>query len=86
MRLANADTPETGPRAKCAEELDRGNRATAFVRELLNARTVAVFPTGKPDKCRRVPATLTIDGEDPGGLLVKNGLARWYEDMRRVKI
>jgi endonuclease YncB( thermonuclease family) len=26
---------------------------------------------------------VTIDGEDLGGLLVKNGLARWYGGERR---
>lgn len=83
VRLANADTPETGSRAKCAQELDWGNRATDFVREQVDTRVVAVFPTGKLDKYRRVLATVTIDGEDLGGLLVKNGLARWYGGERR---
>lgn len=83
VRLANADTPETGPRAKCAEELALGNRATEFVRAQVSEHAVAVFPTGRLDKYRRVLATLTIDGEDLGGLLVKNGLARWYGGERR---
>ena len=43
----------------------------------------AALPTGRLDKYRRVLATLTIDGEDLGGLLVKNGLARWYGGERR---
>lgn len=84
VRLANADTPETGSRAKCAAELAWGNRATDFVRAQVNTRAVAVFPTGRLDKYRRVLATLTIDGEDLGGLLVKNGLARWYGGGRRL--
>ena len=83
VRLANADTPETGPRARCAHELVWGNRATDFVREQVSTHAVAVFPTGRLDKYRRVLATLTIDGEDLGGLLVKNGLARWYGGERR---
>jgi micrococcal nuclease len=84
VRLANADTPETGSRAKCAQELDWGNRATDFVRDQVSRGAVAVFPTAKLDKYRRVLATVTIDGEDLGGLLVKNGLARWYGGERRL--
>ncbi len=84
VRLANADTPETGPRAKCAAELALATRATDFVREQVNTGAVAVFPTGKLDKYRRVLAILTIDGEDLGGLLVRNGLARWYGGERRL--
>lgn len=84
VRLANADTPETGSRAKCAQELDRGNRATDFVRAEVSRGAVAVFPTGRLDKYRRVLATVTIDGEDLGGLLVRNGLARWYGGERRL--
>ena len=60
-----------------------GNRATDFVRAQVSEHAVAVFPTGRLDKYRRVLATLTIDGEDLGGLLVKNGLARWYGGERR---
>lgn len=84
VRLANADTPETGPRARCARELDWGNRATDFVRKQVSTRAVAVFPTSRLDKYRRVLATLTIDGEDLGRLLVKNGLARCYGGERRL--
>jgi micrococcal nuclease len=84
VRLANADTPETGSRAKCAQELERGNRATDFVRDRMSRGAVAVFPIARLDKYGRVLAIVTIDGEDLGGLLVKNGLARWYGGERRL--
>jgi endonuclease YncB( thermonuclease family) len=56
VQLANADTPETGPRARCAAELELGNRATAWVRDQVSRREVAVFPTGRRDKYRRTLA------------------------------
>jgi len=83
VRLANADTPETGRRARCGAELDLGTRATDWVREQVQWREVAVFPTGRLDKYRRTLALLTIDGEDLGELLVRNGLGRAYAGGRR---
>ena len=83
VRLANADTPETGGRARCPEERALGERATAWVRLLVQTRQVAVFPTWKLDKYRRALAYVTIDGEDLGELLVRNGLARRYHGERR---
>ena len=64
VRLANADTPETGGRARCPEERALGERATAWVRLKVQTREVAVFPIWKLDKYRRALAYVTIDGED----------------------
>jgi micrococcal nuclease len=84
VRLANADAPETGDRARCPEELEVGLRAGAWVREQVATRQVAVFPTWKLDKYRRPLVYVTIDGEDLGALLVKNGLGRAYHGERRM--
>ena len=83
-RLVNADTPETGERAKCPEEREAGERATAWVREQTATKQVAVFPTGKLDKYRRVLVRVTIDGQDLGELLVMQGLGRAYYGERRM--
>lgn len=84
VRLFNADTPETGSRARCPEELEAGLRAKEFVRQLVATRQVAVFPTWKLDKYFRVLARVTIDGHDLGELLVENGLGRAYRGERRM--
>ncbi|HYC63267.1 MAG TPA: thermonuclease family protein, partial [Reyranellaceae bacterium] len=83
VRLANADTPETGRRAKCVEERMLGQRATDWVREQVEHRAVAVFPLGRADKYGRHLVHVRIDGEDLGRLLVKEGLARPYGGERR---
>jgi micrococcal nuclease len=84
VRLANADTPETGDRARCPEELEVGNRAKEWVRDQVAKRRVEVRPTGKIDKYGRVIAYVTLDGQDLGELLVKNGLGRAYRGERRM--
>jgi DNA mismatch endonuclease (patch repair protein) len=61
-----------------------GTRTTDSVRAQASTRAVAVFPTGRLDKYRRALATPTIDGEDLGGLLAKNGLAHWSGGERRL--
>ena len=83
VRLFNADTPETGRRAQCAEERELGDRATNWVREAVATRDVAVFPVGRPDKYGRQLVHVRIDGEDLARLLVNEGLARFYYGERR---
>lgn len=83
VRLANADTPETGRRAGCLEERELGEKTTNWVREAVLTREVAVFPVGRLDKYRRQLVHVRIDGEDLGRLLVNEGLARFYSGERR---
>ena len=82
-RLENADTPETGG-ARCAEEREAGDRATAFVRQQVVTRQVDVFTRWKIDKHRRLLVRVTVDGRDLGELLVVNGLGRYYRGERRM--
>jgi endonuclease YncB( thermonuclease family) len=83
-RLENADTPETGERARCPEELEAGNRATAWVREQVATRDVRVFSLGRLDKYQRLLVRVTVDGRDLGELLVVQGLGRAYRGERRM--
>jgi endonuclease YncB( thermonuclease family) len=55
VRLANADTPETGPRARYPEERALGERATAWVRLQVQTRQVAVFPGSSTNTAARSP-------------------------------
>ncbi len=83
-RLANADTPETGERARCAEELEAGNRATAWMKEQVSSRAVVVISLGRLDKYKRLLVRITVDGRDLGELLVEQGLGRFYNGERRM--
>ena len=84
VRLANADTPESGRRARCAVERSLADRATDWVAEQFATRQVAVFPSWRLDKYRRPLVRIRLDGQDLGDLLVGNGLARPYHGERRL--
>lgn len=95
VRLANADTPETGlpgsvNAAKCPEEMEAGKRAAAYVRDLVAKREVVAVSLGRWDKYGdRVVATVTVspgvDGRtDLADILVYMGLGRFYKGERRM--
>ena len=48
VRLVGFDTPETGNRARCASERNRGDKATARLRELIVSGNVTVDWFGAP--------------------------------------
>lgn len=83
-RLENADTPETGDRARCPEEREAGERATAWVREQVAQRRVEVQSLERLDKYKRLLVRITVDGRDLGELLVVQGLGRYYGGERRM--
>lgn len=79
VRVAHIDTPETGWKAKCPEELAWGNRAKARARDLLTGRTVDVVAAPKREKWGRLLATVSVDGVDVASLLLAEMLATPYE-------
>lgn len=81
-RLLGYDTPETY-QARCVEELARGNRATARLKELLRSGDVRLIESGSLDRYGRSLAHLTVNGSDVGQILINEGLARPYNGGRR---
>ena len=88
VRLVGFDAPETGDRARCASERDRGDRATTRLRELITSGNVTVelvrcaCPPAKvgTEACNfgRACGILTVNGRDAGDRLIAEGLARPY--------
>jgi endonuclease YncB( thermonuclease family) len=88
VRLIGFDAPETGNRARCASELDRGDRATTRLRELIASSNVTVelvrcaCPPAKvgTEACNfgRACGILTVNGRDVGDRLIAEDLARPY--------
>lgn len=81
-RLLGYDTPETY-RAQCAEELALGQQATQRLKELLSLGHAHLTENGETDHYGRTLAWLTVDGQDVGGILISEGLARPYHGGRR---
>lgn len=80
IRIADIDTPETHD-AMCESEAQRGNAATGRLHALVNAGsfTLAPNPDGRDeDRYGRKLRIVTRGGESLGGVLVDEGLARWY--------
>jgi endonuclease YncB( thermonuclease family) len=89
VRLANADTPETGlpgsvNAAKCPEKMEAGKRAAAFVEAFIGKPIEVQRTKNAPDKYNRVLAKISIEGKDLGELLIFNGLGRFYNGERRM--
>lgn len=83
IRIADIDTPETHP-PRCAEEAERGERATLRLRALLNAGPFALEAIDRDeDVYGRKLRTVTRDGRSLGDVLVSEGLARRYGNGRR---
>lgn len=83
IRIADIDTPEThGP--QCESEAELGDAATQRLQELVNAGPFSLQSTGRDeDIYGRKLRVITRDGESLGGVLVDEGLARWYAGGRR---
>lgn len=83
IRIADIDTPETHP-AGCATEAKLGAAATQRLQSLLNAGSFSVESIDRDtDRYGRQLRVLTRGGESIGGMLVGEGLARWYQGGRR---
>ena len=89
VRLVGFDTPETGSRARCQSERAKGDKATSRLRDLVASGNVALVlvrcacPSGTEgtQACNygRACGVLTINGRDPGNILIAEGLARPYQ-------
>lgn len=84
IRIADIDAPETHP-PRCAREEKLGDAATIRLQALLNAGpiTLSASEDRDRDKYGRLLRTVERDGESLGGMLVDEGLARWYGNGRR---
>lgn len=88
-RLAGIDTPESGPRAKCAAEREKAARASKRLREIvagggLSINRVSCYcapGTEGTDACNygRLCGLLTSNGRDVGKILIGEGLAKSYD-------
>ena len=85
IRIADIDTPETHP-PRCEAEAVKGAAATQRLQQLVSAGpfTLEANPDGRDeDRYGRKLRVVTRGGESLGGVLVDEGLARWYAGGRR---
>jgi len=80
LRVLGVDTPEKAPRAKCASEAERGERATVFTKQAIqNARRIEIELVSWDKFGGRVLGDVIIDGKHRlSQLLIDNQLARPY--------
>lgn len=81
-RVANIDTPETGPRAQCDSERARADAATRHARALLARANVIAPEPQRLDRYGRVVALISLDGRDFGDLMMAAGHARPWRGRR----
>jgi micrococcal nuclease len=75
--------PETNP-PRCAEEGRLGKAATQRLLQLANAGPFTLQTIDRDeDRYGRKLRVLTRGGKSLGGVLVDEGLARWYQGGRR---
>ena len=83
IRIADIDTPETHP-SGCAREAELGEAATNKLHSLLNTGAFSIENIDRDtDRYGRQLRILKRNGESIGGMLVDDGLARWYEGGRQ---
>lgn len=79
IRVFGVDTPEKSFRAKCPSEDQRGQAATAFTKQLINASTKRQIILMDWDKYGgRVLGDVILDGKSLRQQLIANGFAREY--------
>ena len=79
IRVFGVDTPEKSFRAKCPSEAARGEAATAFTKQLINASTKRQIILMDWDKYGgRVLGDVILDGKSLRQQLIANGFAREY--------
>lgn len=79
LRVFGVDTPEKGFRAKCPQEDQRGQAATAFTKQMISAtqnRQILLMDWDKYGG--RVLGDLLLDGKSLRQMLIANGFAREY--------
>ncbi len=84
VRLHGVDTPEKGWRAKCAEEIKLGRKATAFTKtQISKAARIVVRDPAWGKYGGRVIADLVLDGKSLSDELIAAGHGRPYDGKRR---
>ena len=79
IRVFGVDTPEKSFRAKCPSEAARGEAATAFTKQTINASTKRQIVMMDWDKYGgRVLGDVLLDGKSLRQQLIANGFAREY--------
>lgn len=79
IRVFGVDTPEKGFRAKCPQEAQRGEMATAFTKQQVaqaQRRQVVLMDWDKFGG--RVLGDVLLDGRSLRQMLIQNGFAREY--------
>lgn len=79
VRIYGVDTPEKGFRAKCPQEDQRGQAASAFTKSAVansQKREVVLYDWDKFGG--RVLGDIVLDGQSLRAMLIKNGFAREY--------
>lgn len=79
VRIFGVDTPEKGHRAQCPSEDQRGQAATAFTKNAVNAaqqRQVVLYAWDKFGG--RVLGDIILNGQSLRTMLIANGFAREY--------
>ena len=83
VRVADIDAPETHP-SRCPEEARLGDKATQRLRELLSAGPFEMRTIDRDeDPFGRKLRILVREGQSLGGVLVTEGVARWYRGGRQ---
>ena len=79
IRVFGVDTPEKGHRAKCPQEAQRGEMATAFTKQQVaqaQRRQIVLMDWDKFGG--RVLGDIVLDGRSLRQMLIQNGFAREY--------
>lgn len=79
VRIFGVDTPEKGHRAQCPSEDQRGQAATQFTKNAVNAsQTRQVVLYGWDKFGGRVLGDIILNGQSLRAMLIQNGFAREY--------
>jgi micrococcal nuclease len=79
IRVFGVDTPEKGFRAKCPQEAQRGEQATAFTKQVVSSAQKRQIVLMDWDKYGgRVLGDVMLNGVSLRQLLIQNGFAREY--------
>jgi endonuclease YncB( thermonuclease family) len=79
IRVYGVDTPEKGHRAKCPQEAQRGEMATAFTKQqVAQAKKRQIILMSWDKYGGRVLGDILLDGKSLRAMLIKNGFAREY--------
>lgn len=84
VRVRGIDAPEAGSRARCDRERGLADRATAELEALALRSGAVTFRNLAWDKYGgRIDATVLVNGQDVGPVMIEAGLARAYEGGAR---